>query len=54
MFDSRTCAWIAATWIGLASVVIAAPQAKELSIPDFTKGDPIPENAAHDWNLGPT
>ncbi|MBN8603570.1 MAG: PDZ domain-containing protein, partial [Planctomycetes bacterium] len=54
MFDSRTCAWIAATWIGLASVVIAAPQAKELSIPDFTKGDPIPENAPHDWNLGPT
>lgn len=24
------------------------------SIPDFTQGDKIPENARHDWNLGPT
>ncbi|MGB9690184.1 DUF6288 domain-containing protein [Thermogutta sp.] len=24
------------------------------SIPDFTKGDKIPEGAVHDWNLGPT
>lgn len=23
-------------------------------IPDFTKGDPIPEHSTHDWNLGPT
>lgn len=23
-------------------------------IPDFTKGDPIPPRANHDWNLGPT
>jgi hypothetical protein len=22
--------------------------------PDFTQGDPIPERATHDWNLGPT
>ena len=22
--------------------------------PDFTQGDPIPEGATHDWNLGPT
>lgn len=25
-----------------------------LTIPDFTKGDVRPENAPHDWNLGPT
>lgn len=23
-------------------------------VPDFTTGDSLPENAAHDWNLGPT
>jgi hypothetical protein len=26
----------------------------KLDIPDFTQGDPLPENAKHDWNLGPT
>lgn len=26
----------------------------EVRIPDFTKGDPIPEGYTHDWNLGPT
>jgi hypothetical protein len=25
-----------------------------MSLPDFTKGDPIPEGANHDWNLGAT
>lgn len=25
-----------------------------LAIPDFTKGDSIPADAMHDWNLGPT
>jgi len=24
------------------------------SIPDFTQGDKVPDNARHDWNLGPT
>ena len=23
-------------------------------IPDFTKGDTVPEKSTHDWNLGPT
>ena len=27
---------------------------KKISHPDFTKGDPIPEGADHDWNLGAT
>lgn len=31
----------------------AAPQAK-MERPDFTKGDPIPAGANHDWNLGAT
>jgi hypothetical protein len=25
-----------------------------MTLPDFTKGDPIPAGAKHDWNLGPT
>jgi hypothetical protein len=25
-----------------------------MSIPDFTKGESIPEGANHDWNLGAT
>lgn len=41
-------------WFGIASFAIAAPQNTALSIPDFTAGDPIPEEANHDWNLGPT
>ncbi|MCA9299374.1 MAG: hypothetical protein KDA28_09920, partial [Phycisphaerales bacterium] len=35
---------LVAAWSG---VVKAAP-------PDLTKGEPIPEGATHDWNLGPT
>ena len=25
-----------------------------MAVPDFTKGDPIPEGATHDWTLGAT
>jgi hypothetical protein len=32
----------------------AAEPPSAMSIPDFTKGDKIPENASHDWNLGAT
>jgi len=33
----------------------AAAEARDASpIPDFTKGDKIPEGATHTWNLGPT
>ncbi|MGJ8695703.1 MAG: DUF6288 domain-containing protein [Verrucomicrobiaceae bacterium] len=31
----------------------AAPKGR-MALPDFTKGDPIPEGAVHDWNLGAT
>lgn len=36
-----------------ASPLAAAPQGK-ITQPDFTKGDPIPDRARHDWNLGAT
>ena len=39
--------------IALASQALAAPQGK-MALPDFTKGDPIPNGANHDWNLGAT
>lgn len=40
-------------WMAVPATAIAAP-AKAISEPDFTKGDPIPEGATHDWNLGAT
>ena len=39
--------------IALASQALAAPKGK-MALPDFTKGDPIPNGANHDWNLGAT
>jgi hypothetical protein len=45
---------IGITWLCLSSLLSAAPNDKRLVIPDLTKGDPIPEGAKHDWNLGPT
>jgi len=39
--------------IALASQALAAPKGKMI-LPDFTKGDPIPKGANHDWNLGAT
>jgi len=32
----------------------AASKGETMAIPDFTKGDVIPKNAKHDWNLGAT
>ena len=32
----------------------AAGKAEPIAMPDFTKGDAIPEKAKHHWNLGPT
>ncbi len=32
----------------------AADNGKDMAVPDFTKGDVIPKNAKHDWNLGAT
>ncbi|MBL9127669.1 MAG: hypothetical protein JNL97_08480, partial [Verrucomicrobiales bacterium] len=41
-------------WIAVAVCAPAAPGGKALEIPDFTRGDAVPANAKHDWNLGPT
>jgi hypothetical protein len=41
-------AWLAAPHAGMAAPAKAFPK------PDFTKGDPIPAEATHDWNLGAT
>ena len=38
----------------LASPAPAAGPKGKMTNPDFTKGDPIPEGANHDWNLGAT
>ena len=37
----------------LATVVDAAKD-DDMALPDFTKGDTVPEGATHDWNLGAT
>ncbi|MFO1530144.1 MAG: DUF6288 domain-containing protein [Kiritimatiellia bacterium] len=39
---------------GLAVPAAAAGGGRLTEIPDFTRGDTIPANAPHDWNLGPT
>mgnify|MGYP005846485777 CR=1 FL=1 len=39
------------------SLLTSAPGARgggKMSLPDFTKGDSLPEGAQHDWNLGAT
>ncbi len=43
-----------ALFLGLTSSAMAAGGGKTASIPDFTKGDAIPEGFSKDWNLGPT
>ena len=49
ILTSLTCAALFA----FTSSALAAGGDK-LTMPDFTKGDTIPEKAKHDWNLGPT
>ena len=43
---------LVASCLGL--VAHAAGGGKLATIPDFTRGDTIPEKAKKDWNLGPT
>lgn len=38
----------------LANVLVHAAPPKSVPMPDFTKGDKVPAEAKHDWNLGPT
>ncbi len=37
-----------------APQVMGAGSKEKVSVPDFTKGDKIPDGADHDWNLGAT
>ena len=46
------CALIAV--LAVPFPVEAAPAGGGITAPDFTKGDPIPSGAKHDWNLGAT
>ena len=43
-----------AVWLSVTLLVSAAPDEKGLMVPDFTKGEVVPAEAKHDWNLGPT
>lgn len=43
-----------AAFFVLPASLAAAGKGRELAIPDFTKGDKIPDKAKHDWNLGAT
>jgi hypothetical protein len=51
--DMHPITLIASVVLALVAGVTAAPPST-VSNPDFTKGEPIPEGATHDWNLGPT
>ena len=44
------CLAVAVAWASIAS---AAPK-NTAPMPDFTQGGKVPEDAKHDWNLGPT
>jgi hypothetical protein len=41
-------------WLSVTLLASAAADEKGPKIPDFTKGDVVPTEAKHDWNLGPT
>jgi hypothetical protein len=43
-----------AAFLASASILVAAGGGETAGIPDFTKGEPVPEGFAKDWNLGPT
>lgn len=49
-----TVAVVAATLFGVAAPAHAGRPEKLAAIPDFTKGDTVPKEFTHDWNLGPT
>ncbi len=47
-------AFLLTAFFALPASLVAADKTRELKIPDFTKGDKIPDRAKHDWNLGAT
>ena len=50
--NAKTLLSIVAT--ALFALPAVSAESKPLAIPDFTKGESIPNNAKHDWNLGAT
>lgn len=50
----RIASLLTIIWLSLASWTTGAQRGAKAGIPDFTKGDPIPADAKHDWNLGAT
>ena len=45
---------ICVLWSGPFSCCRASADEKSVQVPDLTRGDRIPQQARHDWNLGPT
>ena len=52
-FHSLT-SFVAAALLAVPHGVFAAAPKGRPAIPDFTRNEPIPAGAKHDWNLGPT
>ncbi|KPK46865.1 MAG: hypothetical protein AMK72_09125, partial [Planctomycetes bacterium SM23_25] len=50
-FPGTTCLALAA-FLVVPGPLFGAP--RKMAMPDFTKGDAIPEGATHDWTLGAT
>jgi hypothetical protein len=51
---TRTFLTLASLVAAIVNPVSAAPKKGSMPQPDFLKGDPIPTDATHDWNLGAT
>lgn len=45
---------LALTLVLISSLAYSEDKGEQTQQPDFTKGDVIPKNAMHDWNLGAT
>lgn len=41
-------------WLAVIASAPGAGGGSKMTLPDFTKGDPLPDGATHDWNLGAT
>jgi hypothetical protein len=56
-FRTQTTAFVRyfslAALLAIPGTGLAAPKGT-MTLPDFTKGDPIPAGAKHDWTLGAT
>lgn len=51
---TQSILFVFVSWMLVSLPAQAAGKIPGMRSPDFTKGEPIPEGAKHDWNLGPT